>query len=138
LSVYTSKNDAWLIALLLVVGIVVIASLVPVLRAAPNIRAILTVIALPLAAVAFVLWVLLTTRYTLSDSQLLVRSGPLRWNIPLSEITAITPTHNPISSPAGSLDRLRIEYGNGRSLMISPKNKKAFLADVKQRQAALK
>jgi hypothetical protein len=43
------------------------------------------------------------------------------------DITAITPTSNPLSSPALSLDRLRIDYGKGRSVMISPRDKQGFL-----------
>lgn len=84
------------------------------------------------------LWLLLSTHYTLEPRQLIVRSGPFKWCIALADITAITPTSNPLSSPALSLDRLRIDYGRGRSLMISPRNKEQFLhaVEVARRDAA--
>ncbi len=59
---------------------------------------------------AFVLWVLYGTRYTLTDKALTVQSGPFRWVIDLEAISEITPTRNPLSSPACSLDRLHIRY----------------------------
>src|SRR3546814_13731637 len=59
----------------------------------------------------------------LGQGQLRVLSGPFKWSVPLAKITAITPTSSPLSSPALSLDRLRIDYGVGNSVMISPRNK---------------
>jgi hypothetical protein len=58
---------------------------------------------------AFPLWILGSTSYTLTSSHLLVRSGPFRWLIPLDSIQSIMPTRDPLSSPALSIDRLRIE-----------------------------
>ena len=76
------------------------------------------------------IWLLLSTRYTLEPRQLRVQSGPFKWHIKVADITSITPSSNALSSPALSLDRLRIDYGSGRSLMISPRNKEQFLRDI--------
>ncbi|QQO05935.1 PH domain-containing protein [Luteimonas sp. MC1750] len=76
------------------------------------------------------IWLLLSTRYTLEPRQLRVQSGPFKWHIKVADITSITPSSNALSSPALSLDRLRIDYGSGRSLMISPRNKERFLRDI--------
>jgi hypothetical protein len=73
---------------------------------------------------------LLATHYTLEPRQLLVRSGPFKWKVPIKDITSITATSNPLSSPALSLDRLRIEYGRGSAIMVSPRNKDQFLRDI--------
>ena len=78
------------------------------------------------------LWLLLGTRYILEPDQLLVRSGPFRWRVPIADIVRITPTTNPLSSPALSLDRLRIEYGRGSAIMISPRDKDRFLRDLEE------
>jgi len=78
------------------------------------------------------LWLLLSTRYTLGYGQLVVLSGPFKWRIPVADITSITPTSNPLSSPALSLDRLRIDYGKGKSLMISPRDKEQFVRDMEE------
>lgn len=76
------------------------------------------------------LWLLLSTRYTLRQGELTVRSGPFRWRIKVADISSITPTSNPLSSPALSLDRLRIEYSRNKSLLISPRDKEQFIRDI--------
>jgi hypothetical protein len=42
-------------------------------------------------------------------------------------------TRSPLSSPALSLDRIRIDYGKGKSVMISPLNKADFLLELQSR-----
>lgn len=39
----------------------------------------------------------------------------------------MAPTRGPLSSPALSLDRLRIEYGKRGVVLISPREKEAFV-----------
>jgi hypothetical protein len=91
---------------------------------------------LPLAIVVTVpLWSVLRTRYTLSDEALRIRCGPFAWRIALRDISRIEPTRDAGSSPALSLDRLRIHYGDGRSVMISPADKQDFLRDFAVRRA---
>jgi hypothetical protein len=88
---------------------------------------------------AFILWTLYGTRYTLTESTLIVQSGPFRWLIDLEAITEVFPTRNPLSSPACSLDRLHIRYGKSRlGMMISPQDKAGFLQDLVARSPGLK
>ncbi len=79
------------------------------------------------------LWLLLDTHYLLDTNTLLIRSGPFRWAIPVADIKSIRPTNNPLSSPALSLDRLRIDYGKGKTIMISPRDKAAFLEELSEK-----
>ena len=69
----------------------------------------------------------------LTEHDLLVRSGPFRWRVPLGQIHSVTPTRNPLSSPALSLDRLRIEYGDGKWILISPRERERFLEALEAR-----
>ena len=87
---------------------------------------------IPVASTAFVCWIAFRTFYRVDDRILLVQSGPFRWRIAIKEIHQITATSNPLSSPALSLDRLRIEYGKGSSIMVSPQDKEGFLAAIKK------
>lgn len=95
------------------------------------------VVAAPLCALILVLWVLLTTRYTLEGGYLDVRSGPFSWVIALKEIRAVTSTRDPHTAPALSLQRLRIDYGAGRSIMVSPAEEVQFLAELRARGVVL-
>jgi carbon starvation protein CstA len=83
------------------------------------------------------LWILLSLRYFLSATRLRVRCGPFSWRIAIGEITGVVPTRSALSSPAGSLDRVRIEYGNGQALMISPEPRAEFLRQLEHRRKEL-
>ncbi len=126
---YKSKIDGWLAAILVASMAVALVASVSVVLAAGS-RAWWVVLLTGGLGVGLPIWLLLGTDYVLEPAQLLVRSGPFRWRVPVAEITAITPTSNPLSSPALSLDRLRIEYGCGSAIMISPRDKERFLRDL--------
>ena len=72
----------------------------------------------------------LNTYYQVDDHQLLVKSGLFSWKIPLSEIESIEPTHSFLSAPALSLDRLVIHYGDGKRVVVSPKDNQGFIEAV--------
>jgi hypothetical protein len=80
------------------------------------------------------LWGCYRTRYEVTPSDLMVRFGPFRTAVPLDAIVEVFPTDNPLSAPAPSLDRLRINYrrANGRMgfALISPKDKEGFVRDL--------
>lgn len=80
------------------------------------------------------IWVVVSLRYFLSDDNLRVRCGPFRWLIPIKDITSVSPTNNASKSPAMSLDRLRIDYGEGQSLLISPEPRTEFLRQLEHRR----
>lgn len=82
-------------------------------------------------------WLLVSTNYVVTDRELLVRTGPFSWDVPLHDIESVTETRNSRSSPALSLDRLRIAYGGGRVLMISPRDKDQFVQALKIDQEKL-
>lgn len=126
---YSSKVDWWLAAVLASAMAVCVYACAQVILAGPQ-GAWWVVLPIGGLGVGLPLWLLLDTHYTLEPAQLLVRSGPFRWRVPIAEITRITPTSNPLSSPALSLDRLRIEYGRGSAIMISPRGKEQFLRDL--------
>jgi hypothetical protein len=137
--VYPSKRDGWIV-ILLWAGVAVMLFAARNLWRAPAPFAFRLLISVLLIFVAaFVLWTLYGTRYTLTESTLIVQSGPFRWVIDLEAITEVFPTRNPLSSPACSLDRLHIRYGKSRlGMMISPQNKAGFLRDLMVRSPGLK
>jgi hypothetical protein len=137
--VYRSKRDRWLMALLGVVGAGIAAGAIATLLAPGSLLSRLVTALLQIALIAFVAWLVFGTSYALTDRALRVRSGPFRWTIPLAAITGVTPTRNPLSSPALSLDRVRISYrGSGFGLMISPEPRAEFLRDLAARVPGLR
>ena len=133
-SIHHSKVDLWLIAVTALSVATSTGALLAVSLKGGVPAAVLagTALLVLVAGAGLPLWVLLGTRYELTPERLLIRCGPFRWTVPLREIRAVTPTRNPLSSPALSLDRLRIDYGRGSSVMISPRDKAGFLADLER------
>jgi len=128
-TVYKSKIDWWLGAIL---AVAMICSLFAGLKAlsADTPNSVWT--AALIGGVGFFLPLvgILSTRYVIEDQQLVVRTGLFKWRIPINEISSITPTSDPIASPALSLDRLRITYGQAKWLLISPRDKDGFMAQI--------
>lgn len=85
-----------------------------------------------LTATAFILYVALGTRYTLTAAELRIQSGPFRWRVPVQRIRRVRPSLNPLSAPAPSLDRLKISYDKYRFVLISPQDQAAFIDALKQ------
>jgi hypothetical protein len=122
---FRSKIDAWIGAVLLIATAGQVGTAVFLVTTDMPAR---WIVALSLLiGPAFILWIMVTTYYVISDSELLVRCGPLRVQIPLAQISSIQKTRNPLSSPALSLDRLAISYGQGKHCMISPRDQTRFL-----------
>lgn len=131
--VFRSKVDAWLGAVLIAAPILAVASILR--NAVPAGGAVILFVALlAVLPAGLPLWLLCSTHYTLTPDELVVRCGPLSWRVSLRDIRAVHPTRNPLSSPALSLDRLRIDYGRGRSLMISPAHRDRFLRELEARR----
>lgn len=87
--------------------------------------------------IIFVIWLpVFNTYYVVENDTLIIKSLVFRWKINIDDITQIEPTHNPLSSPALSLDRLKIYYmknGEITSVMISPKDKERFFQAINKR-----
>ena len=133
-AVYRSAVDSWLLVVL--GGAMLVSGTACILVVVMAGDAVASVIALSTGAVGagLPLWILTSTSYTLTAQELVVRSGPLRWRIPLADIREVAPTSSPLSAPALSLKRPRIRYANGRSVLVSPAQPAAFLADLNARR----
>jgi hypothetical protein len=128
---FKSKVDLWI--LLVIVGMMVMDVVLIVALAmdtttppAEKTGGILVFIAL----MALIMSLALRTYYAVDKNVLRVVSGPFRWKIPIDQITSVTPTRTLLSSPAMSLDRLKIEYGKLRPIVVSPADKKGFLRAI--------
>ena len=81
----------------------------------------------------FIGYIFISTYYEVGNGVLGVKSGfLLNRSIPISSITKIEATKNLISAPATSFDRLEVFYNTYESVIISPKEKRAFIAHLKQ------
>lgn len=76
-------------------------------------------------------YLLISINYIVDNNTLIIKCGFIyQTKIDISDITKIEETRNPISSPAASLDRLEIYYGKFDSVVVSPKDKHAFIDEL--------
>ncbi|TNF54135.1 hypothetical protein EP227_04790 [bacterium] len=131
---YPSKRDWWLVVLLLSVSLFFLY--VPVILFSEPIHLLIKVFGSMFFLAMSVLcpWILFGTHYILTSEHLIVRCLSSKHSIPLPEIYEVYPTHNPLSAPACSLDRLRVKFRSSRfGALISPKDKRAFMRDLLSR-----
>ncbi len=116
---FPSKRDLWLS--LLIWGLMLLGAVPALLKPGKGQLMIMA------AAILFIGWIWFGTGYEISESELKIRCGPFRQRIPIQEIKEIKTTRSPLSSPACSLDRMEIKYGNSKRVMISPADKEGFI-----------
>jgi hypothetical protein len=128
---FKSKIDRWLLYLLIAVMIfeVVVMSAAATQADGPLEATVLILAALVI--VGLLGSMLIGTHYTVDGNTLRIACGPFRWKVPVDAIDSVEPTRNPLSSPALSLDRLRIQYGK-RRILVSPADKAGFLRAIGQ------
>ena len=119
--------------MILVISLIldVVAIVFVVLTVPETIVMLLTATVLLLAAV-LIASILVGTHYTVDQTTLKIVSGPIRLRVDLGDINSVKATRNPLSSPALSLDRLMINYGKNRKVMVSPADKRGFLKAIGQ------
>ena len=61
----------------------------------------------------------------------------IMWHIAYRDITSVRLSHNPLSAPALSLRRLEIRYGKHAWVLISPRDRDAFIASLRRRVPGL-
>lgn len=135
---FPSKRDTWLVVVIwasvVAMGFGIVAP-----WAARGVSILPVLLTLLLAGgIALSLSALYGTRYVIDGQRIAISAGPLRWKIEIRTIESIRPTNDPTSSPACSLDRLEIAWGDAYdTIMVSPADKVAFLDAVAARDPAL-
>lgn len=137
---FRSRIDAWVLVVLLsivaagLLGLSHVYALFAKGLAAYRWPTIAVLIVLCTLGTVVPLWLLLTTRYSMTDEMLDVRSGPFHRRIAIRDIVDVSRARRARLGPALSSDRLRIEYGAGRSVVVSPENRAAFLRSLEARR----
>lgn len=124
MKVYKSKVDLWL------AGLIIGSLMLPLFIGLVVGEMVWPAIVVCGFSMVLVVWLFLATRYEITGTDLKVHAGLYKINIPINSITSVEPSRDPLSSPAFSLDRLKISYGKNKTVLISPKDKGSFLNDI--------
>lgn len=125
--VFPSKVDGWLLWLVRLTMLVTVGVVMAVTLSQGDRGAAITATAIVLAAHAFVEWIFQSTYYSVDQDYLRIRSGPFRWRVLITDIESIAPSNSMLSSPALSLDRLRVNYRGGKWILVSPSDRAWFI-----------
>jgi membrane protein YdbS with pleckstrin-like domain len=123
---FRSKVDTWLVLVVVAALVVLAVALVSMVVAGASLAAIALFLGVMTAVMLFTGLIFTRTWYEIDARELRIVSGPFRWTIPRESIRSVEDSRNPLSSPALSLDRLRIRYGDKRWILVSPEDKKGF------------
>ncbi len=110
------------------IAVVLIGSSIPMLLDQP----VLWIgIAINAVVGLFIGYTFTNLRYIIDGDTLSIRCGFLyKKSIPIHAIKRVEESRSPLSSPAASLDRLEIIYNKFDSILISPKEKQAFIDEL--------
>ena len=135
--VFRSKVDAWLLWVVRLSLIGTIAVVLATVISQGEAEAAWPAIGIVVVTYAFVEWIFHSTYYTVDQDYLRIRCGPFRWRVLISEIESISPSDSVLSSPALSLDRLRVNYRGGRSVLVSPGDRASFVDALRSVNAGI-
>jgi len=131
---FTSKKDWWLTAIIWTAMLFAIGSGgYALIKETPSLGDLLLTMTFTFLLPILILWLWLTTFYLVEEDNLIIKYGPFKKTIPLESIKSIKKTMNPLSSPALSLKRLDIEYGQYQNVLISPKDRDEFMEILSKR-----
>jgi hypothetical protein len=147
--VYPGGRDWWIVGLLSVVTAALLVGGGPLvgvaLVAGPNF--LLLPGAMLLAVGSVLLWVIFGTNYEITESSLILRSGPFRWTVSLDAIEEVVPAGwlggaaiemNLALSVRGLLVRYRTRSGGPSwPIRIAPRDRAAFLLELAERLPGL-
>ncbi len=128
---FSSKIDLWL-WVLMTLTVAVCAAAIVMMGLNGSVSAAFAGMAVCAVVLALPVWVVLRTYYELVESDLLIRSGPFRWCVPLDQIRTVAASRNLASAPALSINRLLIAYGQDDAILISPRDKLPFIEELRR------
>ena len=118
MKIYKSKVDCWLVLLILgIFGYPIIDGIL--------MQEFMLSVVFALVLVVFY-FLSKTVKYVINENNLII----WKTKIDIKTIRKIYKTRNPLSSPALSLDRIAIVFNKYDEVLISPKEREAFIEDL--------
>ena len=134
--IFKSRIDGWLVPVLALIPVFSVGVLVDAVVRQNTVELWIALGSI-LFVVALFRGLVFPMRYELHATEIVVRFGFLRWSAPYTKIREVSYSRNPLSAPALSLRRLRLDTGEGLSTYISPRDRKAFLDALADRAGHL-
>ncbi|WP_020617023.1 PH domain-containing protein [Paenibacillus daejeonensis] len=131
---FRPKRDRWLSILIWgTILLMTVVGLTPMLEENPHPSGLVIALIICWGCAAFVAWIWLDMRYTFTQEQLVLKSGPFVKRIPYESVQSVRPTRSVMSSAATSIDRLEIRYGRFDDVHVSPLEEARFIEELRRR-----
>lgn len=118
-------------ALILVIFVAFFGPFIPNLIALEITRPILITLLILVLLFIWILHMFLNTTYLVEGGFLKIKSGFIRYPpVAICEMKKISKTSSLMSAPAASFDRIQITYGKFDEVIISPKERDQFIAEL--------
>ncbi|MBO1002487.1 PH domain-containing protein [Pseudogracilibacillus auburnensis] len=137
--VFRSEIDTFFIRFMLIVVLIIgVATFWPLfLEGGKALPVIIILTSIFLIVISFILWSAFSVKYVFYQDYLFVKGGPFRSRIQYEQITKVSPTTEIFTGYRilSSRDGLEIFYKTAAlgSVKISPKDKKEFINEIKER-----
>lgn len=130
--IFKGKVDWWFYGIMILIAVILVPIIVTAFMDGMTGAAVVDL--LVLAVIEGFCGLIVGRNYVRMESGgLTIVFGLIQLPIRYSEVTAISETHNMLSSLAASLDRIEIRYGKNGCVMIAVVEKQAFIAEMKKR-----
>ncbi len=138
--IFTSKVDLWILVLFVIITLTTLSySYTYYKKSDLSLMQIIFYLILPVIFTLTLIWLpFFKIKYILTPEQLTIDSGFSNTLIPIKNIVKLNKTNSLLSSPALSLDRIKVTYLDANSkqkdIIISPKDSDKFINLVTQYQ----
>lgn len=72
-------------------------------------------------------------RYVCRSDHLHIQSGWIKWDVPYALLRRVARSRNPLSAPAWSLQRVKLETADGAFILVSPDDRELFIRELADR-----
>jgi hypothetical protein len=132
---FRSKVDLWLPLMFLVISVRVLWPVPARVMSGGDVPWMNLL--MPLVLLALYSWLVRGTRYEVDDRSLTVRAPLTRAVVPLDSIYKLRRSATLLAAPALSLDRIEVLASKGPYVVVSPREKLAFIRAIRERNAAV-
>ncbi len=128
------KNIKYRSRISIFLTLLIVALLIPSILPALKSDAFVAIAVSSLAPI-FIIFCFASTKYIIIDEKLIVKTLGIKMaDINIANIRSIERSYNPLSSPAGSLKRLKVSFyskGHKQLILISPVREQEFIEQLR-------
>lgn len=134
---FKGKISKWFYGIMIFVAVILIPIIVSAVIDEEVFALVISLVVFTLIEI-FCMSIMFCNFAELNSESLLIAFGFIRLSILYSDIEEIRVTKDPSSSLAASFDRIKIQYGNGKNIMISLQDRQEFYREIQKKKSDIR